>query len=119
MNYTSGIFVDHTGDKDRDHEVEVVGYGVENGVKYWHIRNSFGSHWGDNGFFKLIRGIDNLGVENNCSWANAKDTWSEGNEYIHRESEEVRKEHMKDKLYNSIKAQLTAKVSTEFTDGDA
>lgn len=105
--YTGGIFIDDTGRKNRDHEVEIVGYGEENGVKFWEIRNSWGSNWGENGFFRLVRGVDNLGIETNCSWAGPRDTWSEGKEYIHRISEEQKKEYLKEKLYNSIKQQLT------------
>ena len=28
-----------------------------------------GTYWGEGGWFKLIRGVDNLGVESNCDWA--------------------------------------------------
>ena len=50
--------------QDVDHDVEVVGYGTdENGTPYWNIRNSWGTYWGENGFFKLARGINNLRVE--------------------------------------------------------
>jgi cathepsin X len=45
--YTGGIFNDTTGDTELVHAVSVVGYGVENGVKYWNVRNSWGSHWGE------------------------------------------------------------------------
>eukprot|EP01046_Picozoa_sp_COSAG06_P031748 COSAG06_NODE_3118_length_5830_cov_5.051649_4_plen_134_part_00 len=34
-NYTGGVFEDKTGDVSLDHSVEVVGWGTENGVKYW------------------------------------------------------------------------------------
>lgn len=118
MNYTSGVFIDHTGARDWEHVVELVGYGEENGIPYWHARNSFGTHWGDNGFFKIIRGIDNLAVESNCSWASPRNTWSEGNEYIHRISEDVKKEHLKQTLYSSIKSQLTTTIHKKSTEED-
>ena len=45
-NYTSGVFEDKTGRTDEDHAVSITGWGEENGVKYWIIRNSWGSYWG-------------------------------------------------------------------------
>jgi cathepsin X len=77
-NYTSGIFIDDTGRTENDHEVSIVGWGEEDGQKYWKIRNSWGTHWGEEGFFKLIRGINNLNIESNCTWATPLDTWTEG-----------------------------------------
>jgi len=68
-SYTGGIFVDKTGDLSLDHEISVVGWGAENGTKYWVVRNSWGTYWGEYGYFRLIRGINNLGVESNCDWA--------------------------------------------------
>ena len=62
MNYTTGVFKDKTGRKDLDHDISVVGWGVDNGVKYWTIRNSWGSYWGEGGNLRLIRGEDNLGI---------------------------------------------------------
>ena len=76
MNYTGGIFKDETGRKELDHDISVVGWGVENDTKYWWVRNSWGSYWGEGGVFRLIRGEDNLGIESTCSWANPRDTWT-------------------------------------------
>lgn len=41
-NYTGGIFNDTTGAMGLDHEIEIVGYGSENGVPYWLCRNRYG-----------------------------------------------------------------------------
>ena len=79
VNYTGGIFEDTTGRKELDHDISVVGWGQEdgeNGTKYWIIRNSWGSYWGEGGNFRLIRGEDNLGIESTCSWAVPIDTWT-------------------------------------------
>ena len=76
FNYTGGIFVDQTGRTNDDHVVSVTGWGEDNGKKYWIIRNSWGSHWGENGTLRLIKGINNLGIELDCAWAVPKDTWT-------------------------------------------
>jgi cathepsin X len=76
-NYTSGIFEDKTGDKDIVHDISVVGFGVEDGTKYWTVRNSWGTHFGEQGFFRVVRGINNIAIETDCAWATVKDTWSE------------------------------------------
>jgi cathepsin X len=75
-NYTGGIFHDTTGDTNIVHDISVVGFGVENGVKYWTVRNSWGTHWGESGFFRVVRGINNIGIESECAWATPRDTWS-------------------------------------------
>nr|AIG56166.1 secreted protein [Achlya hypogyna] len=67
-NYSAGIFNDTTGFMDIDHDVEIVGWGEENGVKFWHIRNSWGTYWGENGFFRIVRGTNNLGIEADCTY---------------------------------------------------
>ncbi len=76
---SGGIFTDNTNATDINHDISVVGYGEENGQKYWVIRNSWGTYWGENGFFRLARGVNNLGIESEgtCSWATPKDTWSD------------------------------------------
>jgi cathepsin X len=40
------------------------------------VRNSWGSHWGIDGFFKVIRGINNIAIESDCAWATPVDTWT-------------------------------------------
>jgi len=69
VDYKSGIFKDQTGATDIDHDISVVGYGAENGVKYWVVRNSWGTYWGERGWARIIRGINNLAIESDCEWA--------------------------------------------------
>ncbi len=80
-NYTSGIFEDKTGDLDVVHEISIVGFGEENGTPYWLVRNSWGTHWGLDGFMKIVRGKNNMAIESDCAWAVPRDTWS--NPVIH------------------------------------
>jgi hypothetical protein len=47
------------------HAVEIVGWGEENGEKYWWIKNSWGPEWGINGYFKFSRGKNNCEIEEN------------------------------------------------------
>jgi len=75
-DYTGGVFEDDTGDMDIVHDISVVGFGVDNGTKYWLVRNSWGHHWGEEGFFRVVRGTNNIAIESDCAWATAKDTWT-------------------------------------------
>ena len=46
-----------------DHSVVLAGYGVENGIEYWMIQNSWGSKWGMDGFIKIRKGKNLMNVE--------------------------------------------------------
>jgi len=56
------------------HSMEIVGYGTLNGVNYWHVKNSWGSTWGNGGFFMVKRGIGNPGTYGGYCRANAATT---------------------------------------------
>jgi cathepsin L len=54
--YSSGIFDScNKTNPDINHAVLVVGYGIENGTKYWTVRNSWGPFWGEDGYIRLRR----------------------------------------------------------------
>jgi hypothetical protein len=65
----NGIFSEITISPKINHWIEIVGEGSEGGTGYWLGRSSWGTTWGNGGFFKIKRGGQNLGVETHCYWA--------------------------------------------------
>jgi len=69
--YTGGIFQEDKVVPIPNHVVSVSGWGVENGVKYWIVTNSWGTYWGEGGWFRIVVGdmFKNLAIESDCNWA--------------------------------------------------
>ena len=67
QTYSSGI-LDVTSTKcptsGINHAVTLVGYGTENNVAYWIVKNSWGTSWGEKGYFRIRRGNGTCGI--NC-----------------------------------------------------
>jgi C1A family cysteine protease len=60
--YQSGIMTVYCP-PDLNHAILIVGYGTSSaGVNYWVIKNSWGTSWGESGFFRIKRGIGQCGI---------------------------------------------------------
>jgi len=63
VHYKSGVYSHQTGSALGGHAIKVIGYGTENGNDYWLVQNSWTTTWGDGGYFKIKRGGDECGIE--------------------------------------------------------
>uniref|UniRef100_A0A8C7URQ8 Cathepsin B n=1 Tax=Oncorhynchus mykiss TaxID=8022 RepID=A0A8C7URQ8_ONCMY len=61
--YKSGVYRHVSGSAVGGHAIKVLGWGEEGGTPYWLAANSWNTDWGDNGFFKIVRGEDHCGIE--------------------------------------------------------
>jgi cathepsin B len=63
LSYKTGVYQYQTGDFLGGHCIKIIGWGIENGTPYWLCNNSWTTYWGDDGQFKILRGQDECGIE--------------------------------------------------------
>lgn len=66
--YSHGVLTSNQCGSQLDHGVLAVGYGTDNGLKYWKVKNSWGATWGEQGFIRLQRGVNMCGIANMASY---------------------------------------------------
>lgn len=65
--YKSGVFMEECGTR-LTHAVTAIGYGTSaDGTKYWLMKNSWGTRWGENGYMRIQR--DTSAPEGLCGLA--------------------------------------------------
>lgn len=62
-SYKEGVYQHTAGKELGGHAIKILGWGVENNTKYWLVANSWNEDWGDKGFFKILRGRNECGIE--------------------------------------------------------
>jgi len=77
-NYAGGIYHYVTGDAAGGHAVKIVGWGVENDVKYWKVANSWNPHWGEDGYFRIKQG--ECGIDETVIGSAADAKWTKKSE---------------------------------------
>ncbi|KAL3779051.1 hypothetical protein HJC23_005991 [Cyclotella cryptica] len=71
-DFMGGKIFDEDGHPTQpDHIISIVGWGkdADSGKEYWQVRNSWGSYWGEEGFFRVVLGKNMLGIEDGVAWA--------------------------------------------------
>jgi len=77
-NYASGVYQHVTGDKAGGHAVKIVGWGVDGGTKYWKVANSWNPYWGEQGYFRILRGANHCGIEDEAMGTSPDAKWHQG-----------------------------------------
>eukprot|EP01104_Vermistella_antarctica_P015552 TRINITY_DN512_c4_g1_i1.p1 TRINITY_DN512_c4_g1~~TRINITY_DN512_c4_g1_i1.p1 ORF type:complete len:335 (+),score=97.69 TRINITY_DN512_c4_g1_i1:50-1006(+) len=63
VNYKSGVYQHQTGAALGGHCVKILGWGVSSGTPYWTVANSWTTYWGDQGYFWILQGKNECGIE--------------------------------------------------------
>ncbi|KAM7427914.1 hypothetical protein ABFA07_021030 [Porites harrisoni] len=71
-SYKSGVYRHTSGGALGGHAIKILGWGVEGGEPYWLVANSWNTDWGDKGYFKILRGKDECGIESGVVAGKAK-----------------------------------------------
>jgi len=74
LTYQSGVYQYTSGDELGGHAVKMLGWGVwtDGTTPYWIVANSWNADWGNGGYFLILRGQDECGIEDDVCGGMAK-----------------------------------------------
>ena len=74
QGYTGGIMNSSKCGTNLDHAITAVGWGSQNGVTYYIVRNSWGPNWGDRGYINIAASGEGsagiCGIQQSSCWPN-------------------------------------------------
>ncbi|CAI2372599.1 unnamed protein product [Moneuplotes crassus] len=74
LSYKSGIYQHVTGAKLGFYSAKIVGWGVEDDQKYWVAASVHGENWGENGYFRILRGTNECNFESSTMAGNPRES---------------------------------------------
>jgi len=63
LTYKSGVYQHESGSLVGGHAVKIIGWGNLSGEDYWLVQNSWTTYWGLSGYFMILKGVDECGIE--------------------------------------------------------
>ena len=81
-DYEGGVYEHQVDTSVGGHAVRIVGWGTDadSGKDYWKGANSWNPYWGENGYFRIIRGTNEGGMEMQCTASSADSVWSKASD---------------------------------------
>jgi cathepsin X len=71
--YEGGVYTTKSTFRSTNHVISLLGWGEDAGVPYWVGRHSGGTIFGEEGFFRIERGVNALNIESHCGYATVLD----------------------------------------------
>lgn len=75
-NYVSGIYHKTSDKVEGGHAIRIVGWGSEGGQAYWKVANSWNPYWGEEGYFRILAGVNECNIESSPTATFHGSTWS-------------------------------------------
>ena len=75
-DYAGGVYQRGSNEPMGGHAIRIVGWGADGGLDYWKVANSWNPYWGEDGYFRIVRGADECGIESQVTASAAGAKWA-------------------------------------------